>query len=383
MLSGASAVSIGTWAQVQVGGGSGPFNGAVPAGTRSLRVQVVMGCGGPCSALFDDVSVTVNGVPTANAGLDQTVNSAAPVTLDGTGSSDPQAQALTYSWTQSAGPAVTLTGANTAQPTFTAPAGPATLSFDLQVCDGGAPVLCDTDTVSVAVNGTPTADAGPDQTVNQGVTVTLDGTGSSDPDMDPLTYSWTQTGGPAVTLTAATTAQPTFTAPAGPTVLTFDLTVCDDAATPSCDTDTVTVTVNGPPIGPPPPPPPPTLECGGLDVTVNLALGQLPTNGPDVIRGTDGADIINGLGGDDVICGGGGADIVSGNQGDERLFGGEGDDEMRGNAGDDTLRGRAGDDLLYGQALDDLLDGGADTDTCRGGTGTDTATACETTVGVP
>jgi PKD domain len=42
-------------------------------------------------------------------------------------------------------------------------------------------------------NQPPIADAGADQTVNSGDTVTLDGSGSSDPDPeDQITYSWTQ-----------------------------------------------------------------------------------------------------------------------------------------------------------------------------------------------
>ena len=265
-------------------------------------------------------------------------------------------------------------------------AGPFTVAARIIDKDGGFTPHTTTITVQ-SPNVAPTADAGPDQTVNQGTTLTLDGTGSTDPDMDPLTYSWIQTAGPAASLTGADTSTPDFTAPTGPATLTFELKVCDNAATPLCDTDTVTVTVRPPPIGPPqpppPPPPPPTVVCAGLEVTVDLTLGQTPTNGPDVIRGTTGADIINGLGGDDVICGDGGADIISGNQGQDRMFGGAGDDQMRGNAGDDILRGRAGDDLLYGQAGNDTLDGETSTDTCRGGTGTDTATACETTVGVP
>ena len=262
-------------------------------------------------------------------------------------------------------------------------AGPFTVAARIIDKDGGFTPSTTTITVQLPPNGAPTADAGPDQTVNQGTMVSLDGSGSSDPDMQTLTYSWSQTAGPAVTLTGASSATPTFTAPAGPTSLTFQLEVCDDATTPLCDTDTVTVTVRPPPIGPPPPPPPPTLVCAGLAVTVDLAQGQTPTNGPDVIGGTSGADIINALGGDDVICGDGGADIISGNQGNDRAFGGSGDDEMRGNAGNDILRGRAGDDTLYGQAGNDTLDGGPNTDTCRGGTGVDTATACEATVGVP
>jgi hypothetical protein len=206
---------------------------------------------------FDTTTIAtqpVNTAPTANAGADQTVASGAAVSLDGTGSTDPENDALTYAWTQTGGPAVTLTGANTATPSFTAPAGPATLTFDLQVCDPEP--LCDTDTVVVNVSGAgntaPTADAGADQTVASGAAVSLDGTGSTDPENDTLTYAWTQTGGPAVTLTGANTATPSFTAPTGPATLTFELEVCDPGAL--CDTDSVVVNVQAPVVGKPCPP---------------------------------------------------------------------------------------------------------------------------------
>ena len=53
----------------------------------------------------------------------------------------------------------------------------------------------------------PVSEAGPAQTVNPFVEVTLDGTGSSDPDVgDTLTYAWTQTSGATVILADATTA---------------------------------------------------------------------------------------------------------------------------------------------------------------------------------
>lgn len=62
---------------------------------------------------------------------------------------DPDGDQLAFSWTQTAGPQVTLTGANTATPSFTAPVGPATLEFELEVCDP-AP-LCDTDAVTITI----------------------------------------------------------------------------------------------------------------------------------------------------------------------------------------------------------------------------------------
>ena len=97
-----------------------------------------------------------------------------------------------------------------------------------------------------APNQAPTADAGADQTVASEASVNLNGNGSTDPDGDPLDYSWTQTSGPGVTLSGANTATPSFTAPVGPATLTFDLEVCD--AEPLCDTDSVTVNVDAPVI---------------------------------------------------------------------------------------------------------------------------------------
>jgi subtilisin-like proprotein convertase family protein len=192
----------------------------------------------------DSVTITVNGPPTANAGPDQDAELGDTVTLDGTGSTDPDGDTLLYSWVQTAGPAVTLVGANTANPTFTAPAGPGVLTFQLTVDDQSG--RTDTDEVNVGLNDTPIADAGPDQVADLGDTVTLDGTGSSDPEGDPLSYSWVQTAGPAVTLTGATTANPTFTAPDGPGTITFELTVTDDEGL--TDTDTVDVRLNTRPV---------------------------------------------------------------------------------------------------------------------------------------
>jgi hypothetical protein len=71
------------------------------------------------------------------------------------------------------------------------------------------------------------------------VTVTLDGSNSSDPDNDISSYQWNQTGGLSVSLSNTSAARPTFTAPnVGPSgeSLTFQLTVTDSGGLQSTDT---------------------------------------------------------------------------------------------------------------------------------------------------
>ena len=70
----------------------------------------------------------------------------------------------------------------------------------------------------------PIADAGPNQLGIPAGTVTLNGSGSSDPLGEPLTYKWVQISGPTVTINSANTAVATFTAVAGQTY-SFRLTV--------------------------------------------------------------------------------------------------------------------------------------------------------------
>jgi hypothetical protein len=100
------------------------------------------------------------------------------------------------------------------------------------------------ESANVTVGSAPTADAGDDRTVEEDDTVELDGSGSSDPDGDSLSYAWQQTAGPDVgSLTDGDTATPEFEAPSvsDDTVVGFELTVTDPAG--NSDTDTVNVTV--------------------------------------------------------------------------------------------------------------------------------------------
>ena len=178
-----------------------------------------------------------NQAPSANAGGDQTVGRNQQVTLDSTGSWDLEMQPLTFTWSQDSGPAVTLSDVNAAQPTFT-PTVTGTYVFELEVSDGE---LTDTDTVTITVSdNNPVAEAGPSQVVAPGDVVTLDATGSTDPNDDALTYTWSQTSGTSVTLSDANAAQPTFTAPAAPATLVFEVEADDGSLT---GTDSVTVTV--------------------------------------------------------------------------------------------------------------------------------------------
>jgi len=115
-------------------------------------------------------------------------------------------------------------------------------SFTYKATDGTA----DSNTAAVSievnpVNDAPVANAGPDQSVNEGSPVTLAGSGS-DVDGDSLTFSWSQTSGSSVVLSHPDSTAPSFTAPAvaAETVLTFQLTVSDSRASAS---DTVSVTI--------------------------------------------------------------------------------------------------------------------------------------------
>lgn len=173
-----------------------------------------------------------NQAPVSNAGPDQlTLGVGATATLNGSGSTDPDNDGLTYLWTQVSGPSVTLSDASAVMPTFTVPgsASVTPIVFSLVVNDGTVNSPVDEVTLQ-AVNGAPVADAGPNQSaLTVGATVTLNGGGSTDPDNDPLTYQWTQISGPAVNLSDVTTIMPTFTMPSDgvATPIVFSLVVND------------------------------------------------------------------------------------------------------------------------------------------------------------
>ena len=195
-------------------------------------------------------SGTGNNAPTARAGLDQTItNLPATVTLNGSSSTDPDGDNLSYLWQQVSGTPVTLNNANSATANFNAGvvSTDQTLVFRLTVNDGA---LNDEDTVQITLkaatqgNTPPVADAGDNQTVAGNDTVTLDASSSSDIDGDNLSYSWQQVSGTAVTLTGANSVQSSFIAPTVSSNEDLVFQVLVDDGTDN-DSATVTITVTG------------------------------------------------------------------------------------------------------------------------------------------
>ena len=192
------------------------------------------------------VVVVVDTPPVAVAGPAQTVAEGDAVSLDGTGSSDPEALALTFSWTQTDGPTVSLAGADTATPFFVA-ADNGIFTFDLTVTDPGG--QSGTDTVVVtATNVAPTVEAGPAQTVKVRDPITIAAT-FSDPgfaDTHSAIVNWgdgsEDTFGTAF---SPVSASHTYTQGGSFTVV---VTVTDDDGGVGTDALTVTVQENKPPI---------------------------------------------------------------------------------------------------------------------------------------
>jgi Tol biopolymer transport system component len=141
----------------------------------------------------------VNRVPVAEAGPDQLLQVVGTtVHLSGAQSYDEDGDPLTYQWTllsKPVGSTAALTGADTATPIFVADKNGA-YSVQLVVSDGKDSSAADTVTVSFQ-NIKPVADAGTSQSLTLGETATLDGSQSSDPNGDTLTYQWSLIAVPA------------------------------------------------------------------------------------------------------------------------------------------------------------------------------------------
>jgi RHS repeat-associated protein len=221
-----------TWSATQVPDGSGASLSDPTSARPSFVVDLsgdyffdlVVGDGAADSPP-DQVRVsTLNSAPTADAGPDQTAFVTDLVTLDGSASTDPDLDPLTYLWALTSKPPGSTAALD--DPTIVNPS----FSIDLPGTYVGALVVddgeyaSDPDTVTIStLNSRPSADAGADQSVETGDTAILDGTGSSDPDLDPLTFNWSLLAKPP--LSTAILADPTGQTPTLTPDLDGDYTV--------------------------------------------------------------------------------------------------------------------------------------------------------------
>ena len=237
------------------------------AGTRqglqgSIQVDLAQmsAAGGQCAQVAQAFGFGTNSAPVSDAGPDRSVTAGSIATLNGSGSSDPDGDTLTYSWAQISGPNAAILSPNSPATNVQTPANaPGLLVFELTVTDPSG--ATSTDRVSVQatgaiivnpINSAPIARAGADMNVNAGQTsVTLDASASSDPDGDTLTYAWTQTAGPTATLRNGTSAVANFDVPASATggqTLEFQVEVTDPSGATSTDTVVFTVSGNTAPV---------------------------------------------------------------------------------------------------------------------------------------
>jgi hypothetical protein len=170
------------------------------AGTGAADDATCDGVDDDCDGQVDE-DCEVNNPPSADAGPDQADRPLGIVQLDGTGSTDPDGDEITYQWSIIDEPYV---GAGTLVETPGAPASPTldidgygTYEVELEVCDEKG--ACDADTVMITTeeNVTPVAKAGDDRTADQYAEVCLDGSESSDPNGDDITYKWVIKSRPA------------------------------------------------------------------------------------------------------------------------------------------------------------------------------------------
>jgi hypothetical protein len=202
-----------------------------------------------------NVCTDANRAPVADAGMDVTARAETNVFFDGTSSSDPDGDSLTYAWEviSTTGPSMpAIINPAVGTPSLTLPRDPigTVITVRLTVTDPDG--LTDTDEVTATIqdidNEAPVALIDGPTTAFEGDMINLNGGMSSDPEGDTLAFNWsveTPAGAVAPTLGATDGAALDVTFPMGvaaPTVYTFRLVVRDQFGLNSApDEHTVTV----------------------------------------------------------------------------------------------------------------------------------------------
>ena len=200
--------------------------------------------GGNWRVLGITVTESANTAPTADAGTDQEITEGDTVTLAGTATDADPEDDLTYSWSHDSTLFISLDD-STLTPSFTVPnvSEDTAVEFTLTVSDGTTDVSDQIIiTITDSANTAPTADAGTDQEITEGDTVTLAGTATDADPEDDLTYSWSHDSTLFISLDDSTLT-PSFTVPnvSEDTAVEFTLTV-SDGTTDVSDQIIITIT---------------------------------------------------------------------------------------------------------------------------------------------
>jgi len=206
---------------------------ATPGATTVYTVTVTDSRG--CTDM-DAMTVVVSPLPTADAGVDDTICAGGSgMTIGGSPTASGGTPGYTYSWSPAGGLSSTIVANPTANPG-------ATTTYTVTVTDAAG--CNDMDSVTVTFDPNPTADAGPDDTICDGASVIIGGSPTGSGGLGAFSYAWT----PGGTLDNAAIANPTAT----PTVTTSYMLTLTDAA--GCiDMDTMTIIVDSALSAPPKP----------------------------------------------------------------------------------------------------------------------------------
>ncbi len=200
----------------------------------------------------DTVTITINPSqpPTADAGGDRVVIEGQSVSLEAI-ADDPDGSISSVAWTQISGTPVTISNADSASASLTAPATNETiqLEFSLAVVDNTLDSASDTFTLTVIPGEAPVVSAGSDIERIERQLVLLQAV-ASDVDGSVESYSWEQISGPAVVLTNGDTESASFPAPvvSSVTSLEFEVTATDNTSDSATDRVIVTVHPNEAPV---------------------------------------------------------------------------------------------------------------------------------------
>lgn len=197
--------------------------------------------------------------PIAKAGSDQTIllpNDTAKLSGEGSGDADdPRDKVTAYYWRKISGPPSSQIDSPSKKITVVRKLVPGIYHFELKATDVQG--LSSTDTVQISertAGVAPIANAGPDTLVifnfigctNQTFSITLDGSGSYDPDHTPLTYIWTQIKGNSAQIISPQTAK-TDVANVLQGDYEFELSVSDAGGKSSRDTVRIRAVTSPPP----------------------------------------------------------------------------------------------------------------------------------------